>query len=140
MPLHVRLDVPAHPGALEAVAEGLVQLNEWMFAHADNVGGIQMPSLYSLPVTYRREPRGREWWQHAADVLGVVSDRSGDCEDLAAFRCAELRYYEDIDCRVKVVRTSRGSFHAIVEFPDGSTEDPSRVLVMLERARKARSR
>jgi hypothetical protein len=111
-----------------------------MFQHAENVGGIEMPPLYATPVVYRREPMGREWWENAADVLGVITGKSGDCEDLAAFRCAELRYYEDVDCRVKVVPTRRGSFHAVVEYPDGTIEDPSRVLVMLERARKAERR
>lgn len=140
MPLHVRVSVPAHPGALEAVAEGLVRLNVWMFEHAESVSGIEMPPLYGSPIVYRREPRGREWWESAADVASVATGKSGDCEDLAAFRCAELRYYEDTPCRVKVVTTKRGSFHAVVEYPDGTIEDPSRVLVMLERARKSKSR
>lgn len=136
MPLHVRVDVPAHPQALEALAEGLVLLNVWMFEHADSVGGIEMPPLYSTGVVYRREPSGREWWQAVSDVLGVISKRSGDCEDLAAFRAAELRYYEGIDARVAVVQTKRGSYHAVVEYPDGTREDPSRVLAILERYRK----
>lgn len=139
MPVHARIDIPAHPGALEAVAEGLVRLNEWMFQHADNVGGLAMPHLYDTNVVYRREPFGREWWESAADVLGVVTNRSGDCEDLASYLCAWLRYYEGVPCHVKVVRTRRGSFHAIVQYDDdGSIEDPSRVLVEMERARKAR--
>lgn len=138
MPIHARIQIPAHPGALEAVAEGLVRLNEWMFEHAESVGGIEMPPLYSTGVVYRRESRGQEWWESASDVLGVISERSGDCEDLASFRCAELRFYEGIPCHVKVVRTKRGSFHAVVQYDDdGSIEDPSRVLVALERARKA---
>jgi len=135
--LHVRINVPPSPGALEAVAEGLVLLNMWLFEHAERRGGIELPPLYTTGIVYRREPKGREWWESAADALGVVAERSGDCEDLAAFRAAELRYYEDVDARVKVIRNRRGNYHAIVELPDGSLEDPSRVLVEIERARKA---
>jgi hypothetical protein len=136
--LHVRVNVPPAPGALEAMAEGLVRLNMWLFEAAERRGGIELPPLYETGIVYRREPKGREWWETAADALGLVADRSGDCEDLAAFRAAELRYYEDVDARVKVIRTPRGSFHAVVEHPDGTIEDPSRVLLALERKRKAR--
>lgn len=135
--LHVRISVPPVPGALEAVAEGLVLLNMWLFEQADARAGIELPPLYESGIVYRREPKGREWWESAADALGVVADRSGDCEDLAAWRVAELRYYDDVDARVKVIRNRRGNYHAIVELPDGSLEDPSRVLVEIERARKA---
>jgi len=135
--LHVRIDVPPVPEALEAVAEGLVRLNVWMFEHAaDN--GVELPDLYESGIVYRREPKGREWWESAADALGVASNRSGDCEDLAAFRAAQCRVYEDDEAVVRVVRTSRGTFHAIVQHEDGTTEDPSRLLVEIERARKAR--
>jgi hypothetical protein len=129
MALHVRINVPAFPSAIEAVAEGLVLLNMALMEYADE-RGVELPPLYETNVRYQREPRGREWWESAVDVLGVVADRSGDCEDLAAFRAAELRYYEGEDAaRVRIVRTRRGSFHAVVERADGSIEDPSRVLV-----------
>jgi hypothetical protein len=141
--IHVRINVPPIPEALEAVAEGLVGLDEFYLAHADEAG-IELPPLYESGIVYRREPRGREWWESAADILGLVADRSGDCEDLAAFRAAELRYYEDEYAIVRVVPTSRGTFHAVVEREDGELEDPSRILVMLERerirARKRRTR
>jgi hypothetical protein len=135
--LHLRIDVPPVPEALEAVAEGLVLLNVWYLSHASD-NGIELPELYGSGIVYRREPHGREWWESAADILGVVEDRSGDCEDLAAFRAAELRVYEDEDASVRVVRTSRGTFHAVVLRANGSIEDPSRKLVQLERARKAK--
>lgn len=135
MPLHVRINVPPVPAAIEAVVEGLVLLNVWMFEHAD-VSGVDVPDLYTSGITYRREPIGREWWENAHDALGVTSDRSGDCEDLAAYRAAELRVFEDDYAIVRVVPTRRGKFHAIVEREDGTLEDPSRILVNIERARK----
>lgn len=136
--IHVRVNVPPIPEALEAVAEGLVLLDEFYLAHADE-RGIELPPLYQSGIVYRREPRGREWWESAADLLGIVADRSGDCEDLAAFRAAELRYFDGEDAIVRVVRTARGTFHAVVERGDGEIEDPSRILVWLERERNRHS-
>jgi hypothetical protein len=137
--IHVRINVPPIPEALEAVAEGLVGLDEFYLAHADDAG-IELPPLYESGIVYRREPRGREWWESAADILGLVVDRSGDCEDLAAYRAAELRYFEDEMAIVRVLRTSRGTFHAVVEREDGEIEDPSRIVVMLERERNRNTR
>jgi hypothetical protein len=132
--LHVRIDVPPVPAAIESIAEGLVQLNLWMLEAAE-VAGVEPPSLYDSGIRYRREPHGREHWQSAAEVTSVGG---GDCEDLAAFRVAELRYYDgDPGARVRVVRTPRGSFHAIVQRGDGSYEDPSRILLDQEHDEKA---
>jgi len=135
MALHVRIQVPALPEALEAVAEGLVCLNVVLMRHAAD-RGVDAPALYESGVVYRREPPGREWWQSSLDVLGVASRRSGDCEDLAAYRAAEMRLYENNHARVRVVPTTRGSYHAVVEHEDGTIEDPSRILVDIERERK----
>lgn len=132
--LKVSINVPPYPPAIEAVAEGLVRLNVELMRFADE-RGVELPPLYDTDIVYRREPRGREWWQSTADVLGVVAKRSGDCEDLAAWRAAELRYFDGEPARVAIVTTRRGSFHAVVERADGSIEDPSRVLHYLERAR-----
>jgi hypothetical protein len=133
--IHVRVSVPPIPEALEALAEGLVLLDVFYMEHGIE-NGIELPPLYESGIVYRREPKGREWWESAADLLGVVQDRSGDCEDLAAFRAAELRVHEDEYAIVRVVPTTRGTFHAVVEREDGEIEDPSRILVMLERERK----
>jgi hypothetical protein len=135
--LHVRINVPPIPSALEAVAEGLVLLNVALFEYADD-RGVEAPELYGSGIVYRREPRGREWWESATDALGVTSQRSGDCEDLAAYRAAELRHFDgEEDARVKIIRNPSGSFHAVVERADGTIEDPSRIAVLLERRRKA---
>jgi hypothetical protein len=131
--LHVRVNVPPDPGALEALVEGVVRLNVWYLAVADD-SGVELPPLYESGIVYRREPPGEEWWETVRDLRGLVSHRSGDCEDLAAARAAELRYFdEEHEARVRVVRTSRGTFHAVVQRADGSIEDPSRILVNIER-------
>lgn len=137
--LHVRVSVPPIPEALEALAEGLVLLDVFYMGHADN-SGIELPPLYESGIVYRREPRGREWWETAADILGLVEDRSGDCEDLAAYRAAELRYFDGEFATVRVLRTSRGSFHAVVEREDGEIEDPSKILVHIERSKQRKQR
>lgn len=137
--IHVRVNVPPIPEALEAVAEGLVLLNVFYLEHALEQG-IELPALYDSGIVYRREPKGREWWESAADLLGIAADFQGDCEDLAAYRAAELRVFEDDYASVRVVRTSRGTFHAIVEHEDGEIEDPSRIAVMLERDRNRRGK
>lgn len=135
--IHVRVNVPPIPEALEALAEGLVLLDVFYMEHALD-RGIELPALYESGIVYRREPKGREWWEAATDILGLVDDRSGDCEDLAAYRAAELRVFDDEIAMVRVVRTSRGTFHAVVEREDGEIEDPSRILVELERERTGR--
>lgn len=139
MTLHVRIECPPIPGAIEALAEGLVRLNVALMEHAlDN--GIEMPYLYDTDITYRREKRGQEWWETADDIVGVVNKRSGDCEDLAAYHAAWLRVFEGEIARVAIKRTARGTFHAVVEREDGTIDDPSRVLVEQEMERKESKR
>jgi hypothetical protein len=137
--LHVRMNVPPVRAAIERAAEGLVGLNEWMMEHAWERGGIELPPLYESGVVYRREPPGREWWETARDLVSIATHRSGDCEDLAAYRAAELRFYEGENARLVVIRTKRRTFHAIVEREDGTLEDPSRICVNLEKARTGRA-
>ncbi len=133
--LHVRVDVPAIPSVLEALAEGLVLVNVALMEYAEE-RGVELPSLYETEIVYRREPPGREWWETASDLRGVVSDHSGDCEDLSGYRAAELRHTgEDPHARVIITPTQHNSLHARVERGDGSIEDPSWVLLNQESER-----
>jgi len=138
--LHVRVDIPPVAEMLEALAEGLVLLDVELMAYADE-RGIELPELYESGIVYRREPAGREWWETASDLLGLlcppnekcgVTDRSGDCEDLAAYRAAELRYFDGEHAVVRIGRTDRGNFHCVVERADGTFEDPSLRLLEIE--------
>lgn len=136
--LHVRVNLPPVIEAIEALAEGLVLLNLWYMEQASD-NGVDLPPLYESGIVYRREPAGQEWWETAADLVDVVAGRSGDCEDLANIRAAELRFTgEDPEAYTHVVRTRRGTFHAIVGRGDGSYEDPSRICIELERERTGR--
>jgi hypothetical protein len=130
--LHVRIDVPPEVGALAAVAEGLTLLNVELMRIAEEKGMPDFPELYKSGVVYRREPPGREWWESASDLLGIAKDRSGDCEDLSAYRAAELRYYDDENASVLITQNPSGNFHCRVLREDGTVEDPSLILLRQE--------
>lgn len=120
------LTIPARSAAFDAALEGLTRVDE----HLLETG--RFPPLYSAGVVYRKEPR--ELWRHVADVY---SEGWGDCEDLAAWRAAELRVSgQDPDASVGTYRSGRRRYHAIVVRGDGSVEDPSRVLGMPAPRRK----
>lgn len=128
MAIRVEMELPASPAVLEAAMEGLVGANVEMMTHG-RLGGVAFPPLYASGIVYRREPPGQEDWQTADRLL---ENREGDCEDLAAYRTAELRRDGELGARARVVPTQRGKFHAIVQREDGSMEDPSRNLITQE--------
>lgn len=130
-PLAVHVAAPPNRAALEALAEGLTGMN-FQFILAARRRGVRVPTIYASGVRYRREAPRQERWQTVAELLRTLE---GDCEDLAAWRAAELRADGEL-ARVAVVRTPRGSFHAVVRHQDGTIEDPS--LVVLAKERKAR--
>lgn len=117
-------DIPPSPEVLEAFLEGMTALNTAIIRAED------LPSVYDV-ARYRREPRGREEWLHAAKVAELGR---GDCEDLAAYRAAELRVHEGEPARVAVIRTGKRTLHAVVERADGSIEDVARALGMRGRS------
>lgn len=86
------------------------------------------PALYRSGVRYQREPRGREDWQ---TVSRAYRNKFADCEDLAAWRAAELVVSrEDAGARAVIKRVRPGLIHCLVLRGDGSFEDPSKVLGM----------
>ena len=94
------------------------------------------PDLYASGVRYLQEPDGRDEWQ---DIPDTIARQSGDCEDLACWRVAELRvrYGEPKATRAISVSTlldARGHpvtmYHITVLRQNGDTEDPSRKLGM----------
>lgn len=122
------LTIPARSAAFDAALEGLTRVDERLLATG------KFPPLYSAGVVYRTEPR--EVWRHVADVY---TEGWGDCEDLAAWRAAELRVSgQDPDARVGTYRSGRRRYHAVVVLGDGSIEDPSRRLGMKAPRRRKR--
>lgn len=95
--------------------------------------GNPIPELYSSGIKYLRE-NGTENWQ---DIYRNLELMTGDCEDLACHRVAELRenYKRRAQPFVTFRRSPDGKYHyhcvLIVEGPDGwRLEDPSRKLGM----------
>lgn len=101
-----------------------------------NVGQLRaggIPRIYESGVVYEREAKGPpmpgvERFQTARDVhlLG-----HGDCDGLAPWRAAECIVDGDRRARAVVVPSSVG-YHVIVRRGDGTTEDPSAELGMLD--------
>lgn len=91
------------------------------------------PSLYQSGVRYA--PEGpKEIWR---DAGAVMVDGWGDCDDLAAWRAAELRL-DGRRASVVLERTRQG-YHAIVVDRDtGEREDPSARLGMYDPRHRAR--
>lgn len=89
-----------------------------------------IPPLYEAGVRYRQEPRGAETW---LDIPRVRARRAGDCEDLVAWRVAELRVQGESAAEAVGLwqRTPTGVLvHVQVRRADGRIEDPSRALGM----------
>ncbi len=86
------------------------------------------PKLYDSGVIYERE-NGTEAW---GDIPTLLARGYGDCEDLACWRAAELRS-EGIEAKPFITWRPGGRgtiLHAVVEWPGGKVEDPSRALGM----------
>lgn len=88
------------------------------------------PRLYRAGVRFQREaPRTEEW----RDIPTVLRYGNGDCEDLAAWRCAEWRL-AGVGARPMLRSGGRPHLlHAVVLLPDGRVEDPSKRLGLKER-------
>jgi hypothetical protein len=103
----------------------------------------RVPRLYESGTLYRREtassrrahgnPSDCDEWLTIPEIRSVGA---GDCEDLAAWRVAELRH-DGIAARPQLREVRPGHWHVTVLYPDGTGEDPSRILVDQERARGA---
>lgn len=106
---------------VEALLEGLARVCAAQIA----AGAVRVP-LFSSGVRYEREPAGRERWQSARETL---RRKAGDCEDLVAWRVAELRARGD-NARPLVYQPRPGLLHCVVRRGDGSIECPSRILGM----------
>lgn len=156
----ITMNVPDHPAAIRAALTGLVVLNvETM--RAVKARGHRIPSVYEAGVTFKpderkararelwldtrgpaslvwvAEPPGREWWQTWIDCL---KERSGDCEDIAAFQVGYYIVEHGLPCFVDVIPTGRRTLHAVVRWPDGTLEDPSLVLGMPDPRDRRRAR
>jgi hypothetical protein len=90
--------------------------------------------LYRSGVRYQKP--GKKRWHTVAELY----DRGfGDCKDLVAARCAELRFYNHEHATPVVYQTRRAHrYHAVVRREDGRIEDPSRIIRHLAERRTGR--
>ena len=125
MPVHVRIALGTTPAQVRAAVLGLagvslVQMQE----HAAR--GQRLPALYGGTIRYEREPADQERWQTAEET---ASRGYGDCEDLAAYRVAELQA-QGVPATIKIRVVRPDLWHVLVEHPNGQLEDPSARLGM----------
>jgi len=114
---------------LEIQLEALVAANVfWLPRHPE------APDLYKSGAVYVPEPPGEDHWQDIPRCLELVGGYGSDCEDLSAWRVAELRVrYNEPAARCDVMARKLGRFtlfHIRVRRQDGSLEDPSKILGM----------
>jgi hypothetical protein len=144
-------DDAAHFAPLQIALEGLTRINEWHIRRslrrvARGQSSTVIPPLYASGVVYREEEPDHEDW---LDVPAVLRQGFADCEDLAAYRTAELRV-AGVDAepvikwqwvpRERMIQQGypeaklpgKGVWlvHCCVRWPDGRIEDPSRILGM----------
>jgi hypothetical protein len=127
--------------------EGIVRQNEWIMHRQ----GARIPPLYSSGIVYRVEPWASKV-QHFANVLDALERGHADCKVLCCIRAAEvnrelrrrgsaarasLKIYwrrpvqarEALHAGIKSAGTGPlRIFHVQVRHPNGSVEDPSRLL------------
>jgi hypothetical protein len=94
-------DDASHFAPLQIALEGLTAINEWHIRRAlrrlqkGKTNRMEIPPLYQSGVYYKEEAPGHEDWM---DAPAVLRQGFADCEDLAAYRCAELRVFGYVDC------------------------------------------
>ncbi len=95
----------------------------WLSRHPE------APDLYKSGVRYKREQVER-WLA----IPGVLREGVSDCEDLACWRAAELRVRHHLEAwpfwTKRVLPNGQPLYHIRVRYPDGTIEDPSRILGM----------
>lgn len=104
-----------------------------------------VPALYASGVRYENEPhwtfQGEPVEEFAA--IPIVMGRGwGDCDDLAPWRCAELRVKSRENAKIRIQwqrqklpggKLGRKYFHIVVRRADNTIEDPSAKLGMGDR-------
>jgi hypothetical protein len=119
------LDVPAREAVLRLMMEALIGANvAYLRLHPET------PRLYESGVRYEEEPGLQDDWN---DIPETLSLGVGDCEDLAAWRIAELRVTGELAAMPRVSVFTEGrriTYHIAVRRAAGPVEDPSRELGM----------
>ena len=120
-----RLDLASRETVIRLLLEALITANIAFLRSQPHT-----PWLYESGVVYEEEEDERDDWN---DIPETYALRVGDCEDLAAWRVAELRARrgEHAIPRVSVQTVGlRTKYHVTLRRADGQLEDPSRLLGM----------
>ena len=121
-------DHPEAPGIYDG---GIVEKNPGRYVSdvARSHTGMKRSQLTTLH--YEEEPLGQEDWK---DIPTIIKDGFADCEDLACWRAAELTVRYGVPARPtftwKVRPNGAYLYHIKVLYPDGTIEDPSKMLGM----------
>jgi len=108
---------------LKGLIEGLAKAN---LAYIKIKGA---PPIYQSGVRYKMELSSENW----LTIPYLLATGYGDCEDLAAWRAAELQAQgikAKPDIRARIMPDGVWRAHALVRLPDGTIEDPSAKLGM----------
>lgn len=85
------------------------------------------PDIYKSGVRYETQPEGCE---HFKAIPLVLEAGSGDCDQLAPWRAAELRVRHGIKALPEVRQMGAKLWHVYVRMPNGKIEDVSARLGM----------
>lgn len=123
--------------AIKPILEALVMADQlYIRTH-------RVPPIYESGVRYQEEPvnqanlpgsGGTYRIEEFAAIPAIMERGWGDCDDLAPWRCAELREHgEPAKIRIqwkKNPETGQKLYHIVVRRADGRIEDPSLLLGM----------
>lgn len=139
-----------HFAPIVLALEAMISVNLWhirrSLRRAQQGLGNPIAPLYMSGVRYKEDDPGREDWR---DCLEIIKRGFGDCDNLCAWRAAELRAaginaepvikWQHIPREValqlgypsKIIPPGGLSMvHVLVRHPDGTIEDPSKLLGM----------
>lgn len=81
-----------HVAPILFALDAVIGVNIWHMRRANKRTlkgrGVPVPPLYASGVRYQEDPPGREDW---CDCYAVLAKGTGDCDQLTAYRVAELR-------------------------------------------------
>jgi len=127
--MHPTIELSNSPQDWIGPLNGLVQSNLRIIKTHPGI-----PPIYQSGVKYRAETGGKEQW---SNLLTLLKQGFGDCEDLASWRVAELLAIGQ-KAKPWVIKTGVGRYHAVVKRADGTIEDPTKIVKRLERQRRAK--
>lgn len=131
---------------LRIALEALTKIDEWHLQQGI-ISGNPYPRLYDSGVYYEEEAPGKEDW---LDIPTLYRLGKGDCEDLGCALTAERRVYDGIPSKPylrhkfipsqelimsgypkkNIPRDGLFLVHILSQLPDGTIEDPSKMLGM----------